>query len=114
MSDEVTLTGRQHEALCFIGAYRRRRRLYPTIAEVAKALSVSKVTAHQHMNDLWAKGMILKAERTARGISITRLGWSRIPPAVKDAEHWHSVATELHRLLSELVEDLAPLEEMHG
>lgn len=62
----VPLTRRQRDILEFIRAYVEANDISPTLEEIARNYSVSRVTIHGHIKELERKGVL---ERAARGIS---------------------------------------------
>jgi repressor LexA len=71
MADSAPLTGRQHEVLRFIRAYRRERGIAPTLEEVARHLRVHRVTVFGHVRELIRKGYVSKSrERISRSLQL--------------------------------------------
>lgn len=67
----IRFTPRQHDVAMFIGNYREDRELSPTLQDVADALGVSKVTAHEHVNALTGKGVLVREKRKARSLMLS-------------------------------------------
>jgi repressor LexA len=68
----VNLTARQHQIVKYIWKYRKRNGLAPTLAEIAKELSISKVTVHEHIAQLEKKGALEKERFLSRSTRLTR------------------------------------------
>jgi repressor LexA len=66
----MILTDRQLEVLRFIATYRNERLIAPTLEEIAQHFSVSKITVHEQVEVLVAKGALRKAARKRRGLEV--------------------------------------------
>jgi repressor LexA len=67
---DVTLTQKQIAVLRYFRDYRRENSISPTLEEAAAALGVSKITIHEHLNQLAQKGAIHRDRAKARAVSI--------------------------------------------
>jgi repressor LexA len=67
---DVTLTQQQIAVLRYFRDYRRENSISPTLEEAAAALGVSKITIHEHLNQLAQKGAIHRDRAKARAVSI--------------------------------------------
>lgn len=67
---ELMLTEKQIRVLRYFRDYRRERGISPTLDEAAKALGVSKITVHEHLNQLNRKGAIHRDRAKARAVAI--------------------------------------------
>ncbi|MCA8951351.1 MAG: transcriptional repressor LexA [Planctomycetes bacterium] len=67
---ELLLTEKQIRVLRYFRDYRRERGISPTLDEAAKALGVSKITIHEHLNQLTRKGAIHRDRAKARAVAI--------------------------------------------
>ncbi len=67
---ELMLTEKQIRVLRYFRDYRRERGISPTLEEAAKALGVSKITVHEHLNQLNRKGAIHRDRAKARAVAI--------------------------------------------
>lgn len=65
-----TLTEKQIRVLRYFRDYRRERGIAPTLEEAAGALGVSKITIHEHLNQLSRKGVIHRDKAKARAVAI--------------------------------------------
>lgn len=66
----ILLTARQLEVLRFYRDYRRRHGLSPTLEEAAEALRVNRITVHEHLRHLEAKGAIRRVKGRSRAVEI--------------------------------------------
>lgn len=64
------LTEKQIRVLRYFRDYRRQRGIAPTLEEAARALGVSKITIHEHLNQLSRKGAIHRDKAKARAVAI--------------------------------------------
>src|SRR5215471_19161525 len=64
------LTEKQIKVLRYFRDYRRDRGIAPTLEEAAEALGVSKITIHEHLNQLTRKGVVHKDRAKARAVAI--------------------------------------------
>lgn len=64
------LTEKQIRVLRYFRDYRRERGIAPTLDEAAQALGVSKITIHEHLNQLTRKGAIHRDRAKARAVAI--------------------------------------------
>lgn len=64
------LTEKQIRVLRYFRDYRRQRGIAPTLDEAAQALGVSKITIHEHLNQLSRKGAIHRDKAKARAVAI--------------------------------------------
>lgn len=64
------LTEKQIRVLRYFRDYRRDRGIAPTLEEAAGALGVSKITIHEHLNQLSRKGAIHRDRAKARAVAI--------------------------------------------
>lgn len=67
---KLMLTEKQIRVLRFFRDYRRERGISPTLDEAAQALGVSKITIHEHLNQLSRKGAIHRDKAKARAVAI--------------------------------------------
>lgn len=67
---KLMLTEKQIRVLRFFRDYRRERGIAPTLDEAAQALGVSKITIHEHLNQLTRKGAIHRDKAKARAVAI--------------------------------------------
>ena len=67
---DLMLTEKQIRVLRFFRDYRRERGIAPTLDEAAQALGVSKITIHEHLNQLTRKGAIHRDKAKARAVAI--------------------------------------------
>src|SRR5262249_2243199 len=63
-------TEKQLRIVEFIQQFRAERGIAPTLEEIAKNFSVSKITIYEHINQLERKGMIKRERYRARSIEI--------------------------------------------
>lgn len=64
------LTEKQIRVLRYFRDYRRERGIAPTLDEAAQELGVSKITIHEHLKQLSAKGAIHRDRAKARAVAI--------------------------------------------
>jgi repressor LexA len=64
------LTEKQIRVLRYFRDFRRDRGIAPTLEEAAGALGVSKITIHEHLNQLSRKGAIHRDRAKARAVAI--------------------------------------------
>lgn len=67
---KLMLTEKQIRVLRFFRDYRREKGIAPTLDEAAHALGVSKITIHEHLNQLTKKGAIHRDRAKARAVAI--------------------------------------------
>ncbi|HEB52484.1 MAG TPA: transcriptional repressor LexA [bacterium] len=67
---ELMLTEKQIRVLRYFRDYRREHGIAPTLDEAARALGVSKITIHEHLNQLTRKGAIHRDRAKARAVAI--------------------------------------------
>jgi repressor LexA len=67
---ELMLTEKQIRVLRYFRDYRREKGIAPTLDEAARALGVSKITVHEHLNQLNRKGAIHRDRAKARAVAI--------------------------------------------
>ena len=68
----LMLTEKQIRVLRYFRDYRREHGIAPTLDEAAQALGVSKITIHEHLNQLTKKGAIHRDRAKARAVSVDR------------------------------------------
>ena len=66
----LMLTEKQIRVLRYFRDYRREHGIAPTLDEAAQALGVSKITIHEHLNQLTKKGAIHRDRAKARAVAI--------------------------------------------
>lgn len=66
----INYTPRQLEVVEFIRDFRDENGVSPTLEEIAKKLSVSKITAYVHISQLERKGAIRREKYRARSVTI--------------------------------------------
>jgi repressor LexA len=66
----LMLTEKQIRVLRYFRDYRREKGIAPTLDEAAQALGVSKITIHEHLNQLTLKGAIHRDRAKARAVAI--------------------------------------------
>lgn len=67
---DMMLTEKQIRVLRYFRDYRRQKGIAPTLDEAAQALGVSKITIHEHLNQLTRKGAIHRDKAKARAVAI--------------------------------------------
>jgi repressor LexA len=67
---DLMLTEKQIRVLRYFRDYRRQKGIAPTLDEAAQALGVSKITIHEHLNQLTRKGAIHRDRAKARAVAI--------------------------------------------
>jgi repressor LexA len=67
---DLMLTEKQIRVLRYFRDYRKQRGIAPTLEEAAQALGVSKITIHEHLNQLTRKGAIHRDKAKARAVAI--------------------------------------------
>jgi repressor LexA len=67
---KLMLTEKQIRVLRYFRDYRRDKGIAPTLEEAAQALGVSKITIHEHLNQLTRKGAIHRDRAKARAVAI--------------------------------------------
>ncbi|MFY9342508.1 MAG: transcriptional repressor LexA [Planctomycetota bacterium] len=67
---DLMLTEKQIRVLRYFRDYRRDHGIAPTLEEAAQALGVSKITIHEHLNQLCRKGAIHRDKAKARAVAI--------------------------------------------
>ena len=66
----MMLTEKQIRVLRYFRDYRQEHSIAPTLQEAAQALGVSKITIHEHLNQLSKKGAIHRDRAKARAVAI--------------------------------------------
>lgn len=66
----MMLTEKQIRVLRYFRDYRQEHSIAPTLEEAAQALGVSKITVHEHLNQLSKKGAIHRDRAKARAVAI--------------------------------------------
>ena len=66
----LMLTEKQIRVLRYFRDYRRDKGIAPTLEEAAQSLGVSKITIHEHLNQLSRKGAIHRDRAKARAVAI--------------------------------------------
>ncbi len=66
----INLTAKQINVLRFFRDYHQERGIAPTLEEAAQELGVSKITVHEHLNQLVKKGAARRDKARARAVSI--------------------------------------------
>ena len=66
----MMLTEKQIRVLRYFRDYRQEHSIAPTLEEDAQALGVSKITIHEHLNQLAKKGAIHRDRAKARAVAI--------------------------------------------
>jgi len=72
MPERKSLTRRQKEVLSFVGEYLEEHGISPTLKEIADAMQVSKITVHEHVKALVAKGYLKKEPHISRSLVPSR------------------------------------------
>ena len=67
---DLMLTEKQIRVLRYFRDYRREHGISPTLEEAARALGVSKITVHEHLNQLSRKGAVHRDRAKARAVAI--------------------------------------------
>lgn len=67
---DLMLTEKQIRVLRYFRDFRREHGISPTLEEAAKELGVSKITIHEHLNQLTRKGAIHRDRAKARAVAI--------------------------------------------
>ncbi|MCB9884364.1 MAG: transcriptional repressor LexA [Planctomycetes bacterium] len=67
---KLMLTEKQIRVLRYFRDYRRENGISPTLEEAAQALGVSKITIHEHLNQLSRKGAVHRDRAKARAVAI--------------------------------------------
>ena len=67
---KLMLTEKQIRVLRYFRDYRQEHGIAPTLDEAAQALGVSKITVHEHLNQLSLKGAIHRDRAKARAVAI--------------------------------------------
>jgi repressor LexA len=78
LSQSVHLTPRQRQILQSISASQQNRGCSPTMAELARELSLSRSTVFEHMSELREKGFLTICPGKARSSRLTSLGQERL------------------------------------
>lgn len=68
----MALTKKQYEILNYIYEFQQDNGYSPTLAEIGEALSITRMTAHEHVGKLERKGVISRVRDEARSIEILR------------------------------------------
>ena len=66
----INLTAKQINVLRFFRDYQQERGIAPTLQEAAQELGVSKITVHEHLNQLVKKGAARRDKARARAVQI--------------------------------------------
>ena len=66
----MLLTTRQVDVLRYVRDFREEHAIAPTLAEIAEHFGVSKITIHEHLDQLEGKGAIRRARGRARAIEV--------------------------------------------
>jgi repressor LexA len=66
----INLTAKQINVLRFFRDYQHERGIAPTLQEAAQELGVSKITVHEHLNQLVKKGAARRDKARARAVQI--------------------------------------------
>lgn len=66
----MSLTRRQLDLLRFVRDYIRQHSIAPTLDEIGSHMGISKITAHEHVIHLCAKGALMRAGRRSRAIQV--------------------------------------------
>lgn len=66
----INLTAKQINVLRFFRDYQQERGIAPTLQEAAEELGVSKITVHEHLNQLVKKGAARRDKARARAVQI--------------------------------------------
>ncbi len=66
----IMLTERQIAVLRFFRDYRSEHGISPTLDEAAQALGVNKITIHEHLRHLEAKGAIVREPGRSRAVAV--------------------------------------------
>lgn len=67
---DLMLTEKQIRVLRYFRDYRKEHGIAPTLEEAAQALGVSKITIHEHLNQLSRKGAVHRDRAKARAVAI--------------------------------------------
>lgn len=67
---ELNLTRKQLDVLRYFRDYRAEHGLAPTLEEAAEHLGVTKITVHEHIRNLEAKGAVRRDPMKARAVTI--------------------------------------------
>lgn len=67
---QLMLTEKQAKVLRFFRDYRQEHGISPTLEEASQALGVSKITIHEHLRHLEAKGAVQRNRAKARSVAI--------------------------------------------
>ena len=81
----LMLTEKQIRVLRYFRDYRNDHGLSPTLEEAAEALGVSKITIHEHLNQLARKGAIHRDKAKARSVAILKDPDARREPEVRSS-----------------------------
>lgn len=73
--DAPSLTPKQAKVLHYITTILDRTGVAPTQSEIGEYISVTKITAREHVMAIEKKGYITKETDKARAITPTELGW---------------------------------------
>ncbi len=82
---DLMLTEKQIRVLRYFRDYRKQKGIAPTLDEAAQALGVSKITIHEHLNQLTKKGAIHRDKAKARAVAILHDPDAADEPAVASA-----------------------------
>lgn len=66
----IMLTERQIAVLRFYRDYRAEHGISPTLDEAAQALGVNKITIHEHLRHLEAKGAVMREPGKSRAVAV--------------------------------------------
>jgi repressor LexA len=105
---KLMLTEKQIRVLRYFRDYRRDKGIAPTLDEAAHALGVSKITIHEHLNQLTRKGAIHRDRAKARAVAILH------DPDAGDDVHAQSASLPLVGLIAagQPIEALEDRQEM--
>jgi|SRR5688572_23649195 len=70
MSVPIMLTERQVTVLRFFRDYHRQHGISPTLDEASSALGVNRITVHEHLRQLAAKGAIVREPGRSRAVAV--------------------------------------------
>ncbi|HLU38234.1 MAG TPA: transcriptional repressor LexA [Planctomycetota bacterium] len=70
MAGPIMLTERQATVLRFFRDYHRQHGFAPTLDEAAQALGVNRITVHEHLRQLEAKGAIVREPGRSRAVAV--------------------------------------------
>ena len=85
----MMLTEKQIRVLRFFRDYRQKNGISPTLEEAAQEIGVSKITIHEHLNQLSNKGAVHRDRAKARAVAIL------FDPDADEATDSHSAIPKL-------------------